>query len=81
MASTLTRILVYIVFSTKHREAMIASDDEPDLYAYVGGICRGTGCPLPAMGGTCDHVHLRVSLSKTAALADLLLNIKHDSSR
>lgn len=81
MASTLTRILVHIVFSTKHREAMIAAEDEPDLYAYVGGICRGMGSPLLAMGGTCDHVHLLVSLSKTVAMADLLLNIKRDSSK
>ncbi|MBX3358290.1 MAG: transposase [Phycisphaeraceae bacterium] len=28
-----------------------------------------------------DHVHLLVSLAKTVALSDLMLNIKRDSSR
>lgn len=33
------------------------------------------------MGGTADHVHMLVSLSKAASLADLMLNVKRDSSR
>ncbi len=32
--------------------------------------------PLLAMGGTADHVHMLVSLSKTVALSELLLNVK-----
>lgn len=37
--------------------------------------------PLLAMGGTADHVHMLVSLSKTVALCDLMLNVKRDSSK
>ena len=48
MASTLTKILLHIVFSTKDRAAFIAEELEPDLYAYVGGICRRMGSPLLA---------------------------------
>ena len=81
MASTLTKILLHIVFSTKDRAAFIAEELEPDLYAYVGGICRRMGSPLLAMGGVPDHLHLLVSLGKTVAPCDLLLNIKRDSSK
>ena len=81
MASTLTRILLHITCSTKHRDPIIPAELEPDLYAYIGGICRRMDSPLWAMGGTADHVHMLVSLGKTVALSDLMLNIKRDSSK
>ncbi len=81
VASTLTRILIHIVFSTKNRGSMISQEIEPELYAYVGGICRRLGSPLLDMGGTADHVHLLVSLAKTISVSDLLLNVKRDSSK
>jgi putative transposase len=80
MASTLTKVLLHITFSTKHREAMIPEAIEPDLYAYIGGICRRMESPLLAMGGTSDHVHMMVSLGKTVRLSDLMLEVKRDSS-
>ena len=54
---------------------------EADLNAYIGGICRRMDSPLLAMGGTQDHVHMMLSLAKTVALSDLLLNVKRDSSK
>lgn len=81
MASTLTKMLLHITFSTKHREPMLPRPLEPDLYAYVGGICRRMNSPLLAMGGVADHVHVMVNLAKTVALSDLMLNIKRDSSK
>lgn len=69
-----------MVFSTKAREDLITADVEPDLFAYIGGICRGHGCTLLAAGGTANHAHLLVSFSKTLAVSDLLLEIKRDSS-
>ncbi len=80
MAQTLTRVLIHIVFSTRNREALIPVEIEPDLFAYIGGICRNNECVLMDAGGTTDHVHLLVSVSKNIALAQLLLQIKRDSS-
>jgi REP element-mobilizing transposase RayT len=81
MASTLTKVLVHIFFSTKHREPLIGPDVEADLHAYIGGICRNMDSPLLAINGTADHVHMMVSMSKNVALSDLLLNVKRDSSK
>jgi REP element-mobilizing transposase RayT len=80
MASTLTSLLVHIVFSTKHREPMIQVEYERGLFAYIGGICRGHGSALRSGGGADDHVHLYVSIAKTVELADLVMEIKRDSS-
>jgi putative transposase len=81
MAQTLTRLLVHVIFSTKNRANLIKPEIEPELYAYMGGICRNRGSALLAAGGTANHVHLLVSLAKTIALADLLMDVKKDSSK
>jgi REP element-mobilizing transposase RayT len=81
MASTLTKLLVHITFSTKGRAPLIPEAIESDLYAYIGGICRRLDSVLLAKGGTSDHVHLLVNMSKAHTLAELMLNIKRDSSK
>ena len=80
MAQTLTRVLVHIVFSTKDRRNLIAPAVEPELHAYLGGICRSRESAALAIDGTENHVHLLVSLSKNIALSDLMMTLKKDSS-
>jgi REP element-mobilizing transposase RayT len=81
MAQTLTRLLVHIVFSTKERRNLIAPTVEPELHAYLGGICRNRDTPALAIGGTENHVHLLISLSKNIALSNLMMTLKKDSSK
>jgi REP element-mobilizing transposase RayT len=80
MAQTLTKLLVHAVFSTRGREDRIVESDEADLFAYIGGMCRAAESPLLAAGGTANHVHLLISLSKNLSVADLMLRVKRDSS-
>jgi REP element-mobilizing transposase RayT len=53
-----------LIFSTKNRVPQITADIQPRLYAYWGGICKEQDNRLVAAGGTPDHVHLLVSLSR-----------------
>lgn len=80
MAQTLTRLLAHVVFSTKARRPFIRPEIEPKLYGYLGGICKNKESPLLAIGGTENHVHLLVSLSKTIPLSQLMRKLKADSS-
>ena len=80
MATTLTSILVHFTFSTKNRQPMLPADVFPDLFAYMGGVCRDMKSPLLHAGGVADHVHLLVSLGKTTSCADLMLHVKRASS-
>ena len=80
MAATLTSILVHIAFSTKHREPTIPRDLLPDLFQYMGGVCRTMHSPLLHAGGEPDHVHLLVSLGKTTSVADLMMHPKRATS-
>ena len=81
MPQTLTRLRVHVVFSTKERRNLIVPAIEPDLHAYLGGICRNCESPALAIGGTENHVHLLISLSKNIALSDLMMTLKKDSSK
>jgi len=70
----------HIVFSTKNRQPFIASEVQPRLYEYLGGILRNESCPLIAAGGIPDHVHLLLSLCRTKAVADVVRVVKANSS-
>ncbi|MCH7592810.1 MAG: transposase [Planctomycetes bacterium] len=73
--------MLHVVFSTKDRRNLIARAIDPDLHAYLGGICRNRESPALAIGGTENHVHLLISLSKNIALSDFMMTLKKDSSK
>jgi putative transposase len=50
------------------------------VYPYLGGIVRGEGGHLLAIGGTDDHVHLLVVLPAAGAVADAVQRVKGRSS-
>lgn len=80
MAATLTSILVHTTFSTRNREPTIPRDLLPDLFQYMGGVCRDLKSPLLCAGGMPDHVHLLISLGKTESIADVMMHAKRSSS-
>ncbi|MBV9241297.1 MAG: IS200/IS605 family transposase [Acidobacteria bacterium] len=80
MPQSLTKVLLHIVFSTKHRQPLIDPAFEDRLCAYVNGIIHKQGCKLLIAGGTVDHIHLLVSLSKQIFISTLIGHIKRESS-
>ena len=80
MPQSLVSLNVHVVFSTKNREPFIDADLTPRLYAYVGGVLRNTGSVLLAIGGVEDHVHLLASLGRQVCIADLVRDVKSNSS-
>jgi putative transposase len=74
-------IHLHIVFSTKHREPLIAPEFAPRLYEYIGGTIRGAKCIPLATGGMPDHVHLLIGLGRETTVADLVRTAKAGSSR
>jgi putative transposase len=71
MAQTLVSLYVHIIFSTKNREDLIRPQTEDRLFAYIGGITNNHKCKLLAAGGTANHVHLLISLSKLIGLSGM----------
>lgn len=81
MPQSLVSLLVHVVFSTKHREALIAPEIEADLFAFMTGVLKKHDSRLLAANGTTDHVHLLISLSKNVALSHLIQELKKSTSR
>ena len=57
MAQTFVRMLVHLVFSTKHRKDLILPDIEASLHAYMTGTLKNLGCSCLIVNGTANHVH------------------------
>ena len=75
-----THIYCHIVFGTKRRERTIPLDRKKELYAYIWKIIQNKKCTLVRINGVEDHVHILLDLHPTAALADLVRDIKTSSS-
>ena len=80
MGSTFFSLHYHIVFSTKERLPLIKSDWRPRLHSYLGGIIRGMNGVSEVVGGVADHVHILASLRPIHCLADLMRDLKKDSS-
>jgi REP element-mobilizing transposase RayT len=72
---------MHIIFSTKYREPLIDATIEPELYSYLGGICKKLECHPIKINGFYDHVHILCILSKKITLIKLLEDVKSDSSK
>ena len=81
MAGTFTNLLFHVVFSTKHRQPIITTDLQPELYKYIGGIVRGQDGVLLEIGGIPDHVHLVTKFRADVSVAEMLRLIKANSSK
>src|SRR4029079_16651121 len=53
---------------------------QEDLYKYITGIIKNQGQKLISINGMPDHVHILVGLKPAIALADLVRDIKADST-
>lgn len=81
MPQSLSSILIHLIFSTKNREPLISESIEPELHPYLASIFRRLRSPSLAIGSADDHIHCLFSLSRVIKIADLVEEIKADSSK
>jgi putative transposase len=80
MSHSFTNLLYHMVFSTKDRGPWIKDDLKDRLWPYLGGVFRGLDGIALCVGGTADHTHLLVKLPATLSVADVLRDLKANSS-
>ncbi len=80
MPSTWSKLLLHIVFSTKHRQPLITPEIAEHLYPYIGGIIRALDGSLYTIGGMPDHVHLLIRWRTDGAISGLMRTAKARSS-
>ena len=80
MANTYSQIYIQTVFAVDGRLSLIRPEFKEELYKYITGIVRNNKQKLIAINGMSDHVHILIGLKPAMALADLVRDIKADSS-
>ena len=80
MADTFSQIYIQAVFAVSGRDSLIKPDFKEELYKYIAGIVRNQHQKLIAINGMPDHVHILIGLKPAMALADLVREIKADST-
>jgi REP element-mobilizing transposase RayT len=74
-------IFVHFVWTTAGRVAVLEDEIERIVHTAVGAKCGQLNCPVIALGGTSDHVHLLVRLHPSIPAARLVGEVKGVSSR
>ena len=80
MANTFSQIYIQTVFAVSNRMSLIKPAFKEDLYKYISGIVKNQKQKLISINGMPDHVHILIGLRPSMALADLVREIKADSS-
>jgi len=80
VSQSLAKVYLHVVFSTKHREPILADSWREELFSVLGGITNNIGCQSLLVGGVNDHVHMLFQLGRTITIADAVGRIKSNSS-
>jgi REP element-mobilizing transposase RayT len=82
MPQSLSQIYLHLVFSTKNRLPFLKTPGlRAEMHAYLAGVCRNQNCLSLIVGGVEDHVHILCTLGRQMTVANLVRELKRDSSK
>ena len=82
MSQSLIQVYLHLVFSTKSRQPFLRNSKIRDrTHAYLATTCHNLGAPSLIVGGAEDHVHLLCRMSKVLTIANLIKELKRESSK
>lgn len=81
MAGTYIQLHIQVVFAVAGRTNAIPARHQEQLNQYITGIITNKGQKALAVNGMPDHLHLLLGLRPETALADVVRDIKANSSR
>ena len=80
MPGTFSQLYIQIVFAVKGRENLISKNWCEDLHKYIAGIIKGKNQKTIIINCMPDHIHAFVGLRPAMSIADLVRDIKNNSS-
>ncbi len=80
MPGTFSQLYIQVVFAVKGRENLIANSWKNELNKYIAGIIKGKGQKPIIVNGMPDHIHAFIGLRPAMSIADLVRDIKNNSS-
>jgi putative transposase len=81
LQQTYSKLIYHLVFSTKHRQALIREPIQERLYEYIGGTIRAMKGNLIEIGGVEGHVHILAGLTPVIAVSKAVRDIKANASK
>ncbi len=81
MPQSLSRVLLHLTFSTKHRARVLSPEIRAELFPYLAVVLNDHDCPSLRIGGVEDHVHLLFGLSRTQTISQIVEIVKTSSSK
>ena len=81
MPQSLSSILIHLIFSTKNREPFLTPEIDVELYPYMASIFKALKSQALIINGTSDHVHTLFSLSRVVTIANVVEEVKTESSK
>ena len=80
MPGTFSQIYIQYVFAVKGRENFLLPAFQDEIYKYIAGIVERKDQKSLAVNGMEDHIHILVGLKPAMRIADLVRDIKNNSS-
>ncbi|MCC5848603.1 MAG: IS200/IS605 family transposase [Verrucomicrobia bacterium] len=81
MPQSISKIAIHLIYSTKNRHPFLTSEEmRVRVVAYQVGIFKQLDCPSIRTKVMPDHVHSLFLLGRTQSVADVVKNVKKDSS-
>ena len=82
MPQSLAQIYLHLIFSTKDRHPFLTDISfRTRVHQYLVATCTNLHCPPITAGGVADHVHILCHLGRTITVADLVRELKRESSK
>ncbi|MDZ4663944.1 MAG: IS200/IS605 family transposase [Bacteroidota bacterium] len=81
MSDTYTTIHLQFVLAVRNREGTIHASWKDELYKYITGIVQHYGHKMICINGMPDHIHILIGMRPTQSVADLVREIKSNSSK
>ena len=81
MSQSLARVLIHLIYSTKHRERIVRDDIRDELHRYTAGILKELESPPILINSVEDHVHILYAHSKNVSLSNVVEEVKKGSSK
>ena len=81
MSDAFSNLSIHLVFSTKDRIPLMTKHVRKKLFPYIGGIVKGLGGTVIAVGGMPDHVHVLARVPPKSSVSDVVRTIKANSSK
>ncbi|MCU0550514.1 MAG: IS200/IS605 family transposase, partial [Leptolyngbya sp. Prado105] len=70
---TLWKTYYHLVWATQNRLPLITESIEAELYGYIQNKTKSIECPIYAIGGMPDHIHLIVSIPPSRAVSGYVM--------